>query len=109
MKVIDLLNKIANGTEVPRFIKVFDEIYEYEEYNKLYRNSNNKELFNIYNGNILSYDAEIIEYTPKENKKIEKFYFSVYQDQKLGGREVVEPLETKINEIINKINENVKK
>jgi hypothetical protein len=35
---------------------------------------------------------------------IEHFYFSVYQDQKLGGREVVEPLETELNEIIDKIN-----
>ena len=45
-------------------------------------------------------EIEIIE----EDKKIENFYFSVYQDQKLGGRDVVQNLEKKINELIDEIN-----
>ena len=32
MKVIDLLNKIANGEEVPRKIKYNKKIYEWKEY-----------------------------------------------------------------------------
>ena len=33
MKVIDLLNKIANGEEVPKKIKVGNKIYNYETFN----------------------------------------------------------------------------
>jgi len=33
MKVIDLLNKIANGEEVPQKIKVGNKIYNYETFN----------------------------------------------------------------------------
>ena len=33
MKVIDLLNKIANGEEVPKKIKVDNKIYNYETFN----------------------------------------------------------------------------
>ena len=45
-------------------------------------------------------EVEIIE----EDKKIENFYFSVYQNQKLGGRDVVQNLEKKINELIDEVN-----
>ncbi len=41
----------------------------------------------------------------EEDKKIEHYYFSVFQDERLGGRQVVESLENKINEIIDKVNE----
>lgn len=112
MKVIDLLNKIANGEEVPKKIKWEDTIYAYSDYDKDYLEFPFSEeeysgLFNMKDSiltQFLNDEVEIIEDTPKEDKKIEKFYFSVYQDQKLGGREVIEPLETKINEIIDKIN-----
>lgn len=33
MKIIDLLNKIANGEEVPQKIKVGNKIYNYEKFN----------------------------------------------------------------------------
>lgn len=33
MKIIDLLNKIANGEEVPNKIKYHNKIYNYEEFN----------------------------------------------------------------------------
>ena len=33
MKIIDLLNKIANGEEVPQKIKVGNKIYNYETFN----------------------------------------------------------------------------
>ncbi len=33
MKVIDLLNKIANGEEVPKKIKICNKIYNYETFN----------------------------------------------------------------------------
>lgn len=34
MKVIDILNKIANEEEVPKYIKIYNETYEYESFNK---------------------------------------------------------------------------
>lgn len=36
MKVIDLLNKIANGEEVPKKIKYKNKIYEWKEYDVCY-------------------------------------------------------------------------
>ena len=90
MKVIDLLNKIANGEE--------DRL-------KYHKFSQNDEFLCRYIIDEENLNLEIIEDTPKEDKKIKKFYFSIYQDERLGGREVVEPLETKINEIIDNINE----
>jgi len=70
MKVIDLLNKIANGEEVPKYIKVYNDIYEYDNFNKLYWNSNNKHLLDVYNGKILNYEVEIIEEEKKIPEKI---------------------------------------
>ena len=115
MKVIDLLNKIANG-ELEENTRFYDKykhkeyIYKPSCYSGIYPENNacaNENWYLTLEGGSfrLEQEVEIIEDTPKEDKKkIEKFYFSVYQDQKLGGREVVEPLETKINEIIDKIN-----
>ena len=36
MKIIDLLNKIANGEEVPKKIKYKNKIYEWKEYDVCY-------------------------------------------------------------------------
>ena len=73
MKVIDLLNKIANGEEVPKKIK-----YEGIEYthidNYCYADKNGRLLsYEIYaEQHRLNDEIEIIEDTPKENKKLEK-------------------------------------
>lgn len=75
MKVIELLNKIANGEEVPNRIKYEKHIYEYEE--------------GTY---ILNNELEIIE----EPKKIEKIDIS-------NGISVVN-VAYKLNEIIDYIN-----
>lgn len=76
IKVIDLYNKIANGEEVPKKIKVYNEIYVYDTFNKAYWNSNNNNLLSVYNGNIFNYEVKIIEDTSKEDKKIEKLDLS---------------------------------
>lgn len=76
MKIIDLLNKIANGEEVPKKIKVYNDIYKYESFNSLYWNSKNKHLLEVYNGIILNYEVEVIEDTPKE-------YINVSEEQVL--------------------------
>ncbi len=70
MKVIDLLNKIANGEEVPEKIKVYNNIYVYDSLNKAYWNSNNKQLFEVHNGRILNYEVEIIDDEPEEKATV---------------------------------------
>ena len=95
MKVIDLLNKIANGEKTKSIDYKGESSLTYYLYDKCGRECDDTNLVNILNDEI-----EIIE----EDKKIEHYYFSVFQDERLGGRQVVESLESKINEIIDKIN-----
>lgn len=72
MKVIDLLNKIANDEEVPKKIKIKNVIYEYRGYMYCTEKANYQDienyLFGKWNFNILNDEVEIIE----EPKKIEK-------------------------------------
>ena len=80
MKVIDLLNKIANGEEVPKEIKASRMTWYYEKGFSQYKNSNCQELIKYLNGHysnfatgltykaILNYEVEIIE----EDKEIEE-------------------------------------
>ena len=81
IKVIDLLNKIANGEEIPEKIKYELKINTY--------------LHCHYVPECLNDEVEIIE----EDKKIEKFEFGEIED-----REHYE-IKRKINEIIDKLNE----
>ena len=68
MKIIDLLNKIANGEEVPKKIKIKDEIWIYDEID--YRASDDRGyLFEVHtrtNCQDLNEEIEILE----EEKKI---------------------------------------
>lgn len=76
IKIIDLLNKIANGEEVPKKIKWENIIYAYSEYDKDYleypfSDEEYKSLFDMRNNiltQFLNDEVEIIE----EPKKIEK-------------------------------------
>ena len=99
MKVIDLLNKIANGEEVPEKIQVYSDIFVLDYFNKVYEHEKTgTNLLNIYNGNILSYEVEIIE----EDKKIEKIDPIDYCHSTDTSKDMV--LVEKINEIIDYIN-----
>ena len=78
MKVIDLLNKIANGDEnIPKTIKYKDNYYEYtkrtcglKNYQKLgYREYLDGEYFIM---NILKDEIEIIEETKQEYEELNK-------------------------------------
>ena len=98
MKVIDLLNKIANGEEVPEKIKWGIHIFEWYAYNyNEVQPSNGKYLEDYidFDENYLTDEVEIIE----ENKKIEKLKFTGN-----GDTDYVSVI-PKINEIIDKINE----
>ena len=81
MKVIDLLNKIANGEEIPEKIKYELKINTY--------------LHCHYVPECLNDEVEILE----EDKKIEKFKFGKIEDSEHYE------IKRKINEIIDKLNE----
>ena len=114
IKVIDLLNKIANGEEVPEKIKINNVIYEYRGYMYCTEKANYQNiedyLFGKWNFNILNDYAEIIE----EPKKIEKIksngdeFYSDYIDTWISKNKTdayCEFLMNKINELIDVVNE----
>ncbi len=76
MRIIDLLNKIANGEEVPKKIKYRNKIFMYGKESQCYIdvgcNKYNDLLMELSNhkGTDFNYEVEIIEDTPKEDKKI---------------------------------------
>lgn len=109
MKVIDLLNKIANEEEVPEKIKYNGHIYELEHrVSYLYSYKNNEGDYledDWYLTNILNEEIEIIEDTPKENKKIEYIetnYDFVFDEQ--VQQDSLRVITSTINEIIDKVN-----
>ncbi len=77
IKIIDLLNKIANGEKVPKKIKYNNNIYEYcqndNRYHQITKNYPNRDMddlskvIGLMNFNYLNDEVEIIE-----DKKIEK-------------------------------------
>lgn len=104
MKIIDLLNKIANGEEVPKKIIYQNYIYEYQhrrdtENSFNYMCNENGEYLSrrYFIDNILNDTVEILE---EENKIPEKLYGIV--NLKEGTERVPsnEQLMFKINEII---------
>lgn len=118
IKVIDLLNKIANGEEVPKKILLNGIIFEYQGDDYLYKDEDKKEhwLFStsytdkyMWLENFLKAEAEIIE----EPKKIEKIksngdeFYSDYIDTWISKNKTdayCEFLMNKINELIDEIN-----
>ena len=94
MKIIDLLNKIANKEEVPKMVKYNNFILTYDEATQDYYNEPNcnYELLDDINQK-LNDEVEIIE----DNRKIEPINDEVWKVLKSD-------LIKKINEIIDKIN-----
>lgn len=109
MKVIDLLNKIANGEEVPKKIKYGKDTYIHIDNYCYYCEDTNlilsDKIFAEYSK--LNDEIEIIE----EPKKIEKLpYYSLEKIQKSKNKDEwyesrLELLEKRINDYHNKINE----
>jgi len=102
MKVIDMLDRIAKGEEVPKKIIYNNIIWEYIEHERDYRSKHNAELFfndetdNTWIMKHLNTKVEIIE----EDKKIEKMYGEPRHNYTENELYIV----GKINEIIDKIN-----
>ena len=105
MRVIDLLNKIANGEEVPKKIKYDDQIY-YMVGNNDYENYEYEEtptlLFAVGSTSYINEEIEILdeEEDKKEDKKIEKIDLIDDYTPYIQFRVTV----NKINEIIDKLN-----
>ena len=112
IKIIDLLNKIENGEEVPKKILLNGIIFEYQGDDYLYKDEDKKEhwLFSAsytdkytWLENFLKAEVEIIE----EPKKIEKI---TVREKTLGfpngewtARNMDKAFAIKINELINEI------
>ena len=101
MKVIDLLNKIANNEEVPKKIKYLGIIHEYCEINKFYYTEDGSSLYRemFTEGNCLDDEIEIIE----EDKEIEEINFITEHDSFSTIDQY--KLQETINKIIRAVNE----
>ena len=101
VKIIDLLNKIANNEEVPQMIKYQDELWEHNEYYGDYEKDNTylfEYLFDFETTDeFINNEVEIIE----ENKKIE--HCKGYEDFDCMD-ELIEHLREKIDILIDEIN-----
>ena len=103
MRIIDLLNKIANDEEVPEKIKYNDKIFIYDGFSYIYENKtfdeyNRLEEFIFYSSD-LNDEVEIIE----EDKKIEKLKLYTFASDNLVM--LIEMLNDLNKEHVNKINE----
>lgn len=88
MRVIDLLQRIANGEEVPEKIQVYSDIFILDYGNMVYEHEKTRtNLLSIYNGNILNYEVEIIE----EDKKDEEIEIYV-NGKEVDITDIYEPL-----------------
>ena len=82
MKIIDLLNRIAKGEEVPNKIKYLDEIYEYSNNDKFYYQNGFSMYRDFYSeGNCLNDEIEIIEEV--EDKEYEDIEEITYKPRKV--------------------------
>lgn len=104
IKIIDLLNKIANDEEVPKKIMFDAWLYIYDEEEKTYYDEEDRTLWQSYNFKILTDEVEIIE----EPKKIDKI---TVREKTLGfpsgewtARNMDKAFAIKINELIDEIN-----
>ena len=117
MKIIDLLNKIANGEEVPKKIKYKGSIYTYleQEGNKIYQYEDYNAVLDIQCFEKLNDEIEIIEEEKKIPEKMEnehEFYsYAKYEENKneidkvLYILKAINLAEEKIGNLNNSVNE----
>ena len=108
IKIIDLLNKIANDEEVPEKIKIKNVIYEYRGYMYCTEKANYQDiedyLFGKWNFNILNDYAEIIG-EPKKIEKIPLPSFDEFKRMSVEERYVITAKEYDLlDELIDEIN-----
>lgn len=103
MKAIDLLNMITNGEKVPELVKYNGIIYNYVA---IYRHgmryidldeTDENFRYLMFNVNNLNDEVEIIEDTPKEDKKINRV-------ERKARNLTNQYIKEKLNEIIDRLN-----
>ena len=112
MKIIDLLNKIANGEEVPKRIMYNEVVWEYEKHLIDYRSTDNAEL--LFSDEIVPYwvithlntEVEILD--DEEDKDIplipdDELYIFKGDSKELNYNFKV--LAEKINQVVEEFNE----
>lgn len=116
MKVIDLLNMIVKGEEVPKKVRVLDQtllpeyqIITWNEDLNLYEYCDGCEFDRVLDKHHLEKYIEIIEDTPKEDKKIEKLDIGTIVDDELQGliksiNLCNKEIQDKLNKIIDRLN-----
>ena len=119
IKVIDLLNKIANGEELPKKIKWDDMIFTLGIIREVptLKTANNIDIIEFIRARYLNDEAEIIE-DAEEDKEIEKIpkekideYLWEYRGDEVYGLKlfVANILNDKLNEVIDIVNKLNKK
>lgn len=110
MKVIDLLNKIANGEEVPKKIKVSCYEFEWEEKGRYYKNTTNSSIQTLLqdwlnNASKLNDEVELIEDGEIDIPNIEELDTHTFDS---NIRTITVQNRNKINEIIKMFNQVIK-
>ena len=101
IKIIDLLNKIANDEEVPKKIKWQGKIYEYSSSNRFYYQNSWSMYRDFYTeGNCLNDKIKILNEAKKD--KIQKIY---HCETSLTQNEVEIFITENLNQMVDKINE----
>lgn len=104
IKIIDLLNKIANDEEVPKKIMFDAWLYIYDEEEKTYYDEEDRTLWQSYNFKILTDEVEIIE-EPKKIEKIPLPSFDEFKRMSAEERYVITAKEYDLlDELIDEIN-----
>lgn len=116
MKIIDLLNKINNGEEVPEKVKFDNTIFEYDKNQKEYNHQKHNGyyetlLYRVMTTHfidvLLRAEVEVIE----ENKEIEELNDTNYNCEEMSIKEVNyynNLTRTKLNEVIQAVNKLIK-
>jgi len=108
LKVIDLLNKMANKEEVPKKIKVFSQDWEKCDIvnDDYYCKFTDEFLFECINASALTDEVEIIEEKPKKIKeidlKLDKFTDSYYDTALVTLLEQSEKIRNAVNYLLEK-------
>ena len=101
IKIIDLLNKIANDEEVPKKIKWQGQIYEYSSVERFYYQNSWSMYRDFYTeGNCLNDEVEILNEAKED--KIQKIY---HCETSLTQNEVEIFITENLNQMVDKINE----
>lgn len=127
MKVIDLLNKIANNEEVPRIITFGDIIYTYDEEVQDYTDSGDEYLlYSIFNEKTEIALNEKVKVIENKTKQIEKIPISlddntnsIYIEYESCSNDIPHKIKSfsvfdiyisnKMNELIDKVNKLIEK